>query len=149
MLRDFLPSVWSVGDNQDVPTLDLLLSENKNEILSYALLYREEVVEQTRGMRSNKPVWSHHHHNQYAKRQWCWRSHSCIWQAGGWEKQQVIFWLFKSIGFTHQSVSRCCTPVLPQSNSHGLKCVVYNFMTDHQPSLVWETSILGITKLLC
>lgn len=54
MLRDFLPSVQTVDDNRDGTTLDLLLSENKNEILSRTLLYRDEVLEQTRRMRSNK-----------------------------------------------------------------------------------------------
>lgn len=54
MLRDFLPSVQTVDDNRDGTTLDLLLSENKNGILSHTLLYRHEVLEQTCRMRSNK-----------------------------------------------------------------------------------------------
>lgn len=53
MLRDF-PPVQAVDDNRDGTTLDLLLSENKNGILSRTLLYRDEVLEQTRRMRSNK-----------------------------------------------------------------------------------------------
>lgn len=36
-----------MDDNRDVPSLDLLLSENENEILSHTLAYREEVLQQT------------------------------------------------------------------------------------------------------
>lgn len=54
MLKDFLPSVQTMEDNRDGTTLDLLLSENKNGILSCTLLYRDEVLEQTCRMRSNK-----------------------------------------------------------------------------------------------
>ena len=66
MLRDLLPSVRkeTVDDNRNVPTLDLLLSENKNEILSRTLVHREEVLEQTHRIKSNKPSpWSHYHQN--------------------------------------------------------------------------------------
>lgn len=68
-----------------------------------------------------------------------------------------ILTLLKSVGFMHQSDSRCCVSAFPQSKSHGLKCIVCYFY-DRSPiqlsmgdlnTLYYKASMLVFKSLFC
>lgn len=116
MLKDFLPPVWTVGDSRDVRTPDLLLTENKNEILSYILVYRGAGTNTAWEAISQQP--GHFIIRTSIQKDNDWGVIAKHDRNKGKKHRQ-----FDLVEISRIYASIRCDPACPQSNSHRLKWI--------------------------